>query len=369
MAAHPHTDALLASDPFGASPALFVGSFRENALHHYEHHPYVRALWDEAGWHPRQLTDEAALAASPAIMVNAFKENVFKTAADADVVLHLTSSGTGGAKSHQFLDAESLANVKKSAWNLHRAMGLVDESRSTNYLCFTYDPKVANDLGTAFTDELLTSYTPKREVYYAFQWDEAKKDFVFDRPATAAKLREFAASGYPTRVLGFPAFLNQLVEEFDLRLSLGANSWVQTGGGWKGLADKEIPKAEFRRKIAERLGVPLTHVRDMFGMVEHGIPYLDCEEGQMHLPNYSRVYVRDPRTLETLPDGETGLVQFLCSYNFSYPAFNFIGTDYGRIITCTCPRGGRVLQFAGRAGVSKHKGCAIKALELMESQS
>ncbi len=370
MRAHPATDRLLASDPFDSSLAsLFVASFRENALHHYENHPYVRALWDEAGTHPRQLTTESAIQSSPWIMVNAFKENVFRTAKESDIVLHLTSSGTGGMKSHQFLDAESLANVKKSAWEIHRALGMVDGERSYNYFCFTYDPKVANDLGTAFTDELLTNFTPKREVYYAFQWSAEKNDFVFDKPAAAQKLREYAASGHPTRILGFPAFLNQLIDEFELRLELGPHSWIQTGGGWKGLADQEIPKQEFRKKVSERLGLPIAHVRDMFGMVEHGIPYVDCERGELHVPNFARVYVRDPRTLEVLPEGQTGLVQFLCSYNFSYPAFNFLGTDYGRIERCSCSLGGPILKFSGRAGVSKHKGCAIKALELMEGKA
>lgn len=364
---HPHTDALFNADPFHpATAALFLASFRENALHHVDNHPYTKAVWAEEKQNPSDLKAESDLVLAPWLMVNAFKENVFKTAKDEDIVLHLTSSGTGGSKSHQFLDAESLANVKKSALNIHRALGMVDEDKAYNYLCFTYDPKVANDLGTAFTDELLTNYTLKREVYYAFQWNDEKQDFVFDRPGTAAKLKEFASSGHPTRILGFPAFLNQIIDEFALRLSLGPDSWVQTGGGWKGLADQEIPKQDFRKKVAERLGLPITHVRDMFGMVEHGIPYLDCEAGELHIPYYSRVFIRDPHSLEVLPEGQTGLVQFLCSYNFSYPAFNFIGTDYGRIEQCSCPRGGAILKFTGRAGVSKHKGCAIKALDLMK---
>lgn len=369
VSAHPATDALFNSDPFGSETAkLFIASFRENALHHFNHHPYIRALWDEAGQHPDMLVSEQALKDSPWMMVNVFKENVFRTGPAENIVLHLTSSGTGGQKSHQFLDQESLDNVKKSAWSLHQSLGMVDEKNAYNYFCFTYDPKIAKDLGTAFTDELLTGFTPKREVYYAFQWNDEKQDFVFDRPRAVAKLKEFSASGSPTRILGFPAFLNQLLDEFDLHLKLGPLSWVQTGGGWKGLADQEIPKHDFRKKVAERLGLPIEHVRDMFGMVEHGIPYLDCEEGEMHVPHYSRVYVRDPHTLEVLPLGQRGLVQFLCSYNFSYPAFNFIGTDYGHIETCSCRRGGPILKFSGRAGLSKHKGCAIKALDLMKAE-
>lgn len=367
---HAATDKLLSSNPFDvANAGLFIESFRENALHHYTHHPYIKALWDEAGLHPSGVVTEADLERAPYMMVSAFKENVYRTCAEADVRLHLTSSGTGGMKSHQFLDLESLENVKKNAWQVHKFLGLVDEEKSYNYFCFTYDPRVANDLGTAFTDELLTSFTPKVEVYYAFQWDTAKRDFVFDRPGSVEVLKRFAASGHPTRILGFPAFLNQLIDEFDLKLHFGKDSWVQTGGGWKGLADQEIPKDAFRTKVARALGLPKENIRDMFGMVEHGIPYVDCEQGELHIPNYARVYIRDPFSLEVLPAGKVGLIQFLCSYNFSYPAFNFLATDYGRIETCSCPRGGAILKIQGRAGVTKHKGCAIKALDLMRGKA
>lgn len=366
---HPVTERLLKSDPFDFEQSnLFIESFRENALFHYENHAYVRGLWDEVKFHPSMLKTENDLMLAPFIVVNAFKENVFRTCSENEVKLHLTSSGTGGMKSHQFLDEESLANVKLSAWQIHKSLGLVNEDKAYNYFCFTYDPKIANDLGTAFTDELLTNFTPKNEVHYAFQWDEEKKDFVFDKSLAVATLKRFEESGFPTRILGFPAFLNQLIDEFDLKLNLGPDSWVQTGGGWKGLADQEIPKTEFRQKVSSRLGLPEENIRDMFGMVEHGIPYLDCEEGNLHIPNFSRVYIRDPFTLEIKKEGEVGLIQFMCSYNFSYPAFNFLATDYGSIEKCTCPLGGKILKIQGRAGITKHKGCAIKALDLMKSE-
>ena len=61
-----------------------------------------------------------------------------------------------------------------------------------NYLCFTYDPAIANDLGTAFTDELLTNFTGKNEVYYAIQWDPQKNDFVLNEDGVVETLKRFA---------------------------------------------------------------------------------------------------------------------------------------------------------------------------------
>lgn len=364
----PATDALLASNPFDFTEdgkKLFLKSFKENALHHYEKHEFTKKLWDKLGFHPEHLKTEEDLARVPGTMVHLFKEHELCSVPREDLVLILTSSGTGGQKSQQFLNQESLDNVKKLALKIHQSLGMAD-TREYNYLCFTYDPAVANDLGTAFTDELLTNFTGKKEVYYAIQFDSLKNDFVLNEEGVVSTLKRFASSGIPTRILGFPAFLYEIIINYDLRLNLGPDSWLQTGGGWKGKADKEIPKKDFRQFITERLGIPGAHQRDLFGMVEHGIPYVDCERGNLHIPNYSRVFVRSPYDLSLKKKGERGLLHFLCTYNFSYPAPSLLTTDYGRIGECDCRLGGDILILEGRAGVSKHKGCALKALELLE---
>jgi phenylacetate-coenzyme A ligase PaaK-like adenylate-forming protein len=363
------TEKLLKSDPFDFSESnkkLFLESFKENTLHHYHKHEFTRKLWDKLGFHPEQLKSEDDLYLVPGTMVHLYKEHELCSVPKKELVLTLTSSGTGGQKSQQFLDQQSLENVKRLALSIHQSLGMAS-SKSYNYLCFTYDPKVANDLGTAFTDELLTNFTGKEEVYYAIQWDETQKEFKLNEHGVLEALKRFAASGHMTRILGFPALIYEMIEKFDIRIDLGSDSWLQTGGGWKGKADQEIPKKEFRKIIKNRLGIPEVNQRDLFGMVEHGIPYVDCERGNLHIPNYSRVFVRSPHDLSLLPDGEKGLLHFLCSYNSSYPAPSLLTTDYGRVNNCECGKG-KILILEGRAGTTKHKGCALKALELLENK-
>lgn len=362
------TENLLSSNPFdfsAASQKLFLESFKENALNHYTKHEFTRKLWDKFGFHPTQINTEEDLTKVPGTMVHLFKEHEFCSVPKEELALVLTSSGTGGQKSQQFLDQHSLDNVKRLALTIHQSLGMASDKRY-NYLCFTYDPKIANDLGTAFTDELLTNFTGKNEVYYAIQWNEETKQFALNEEGVVETLKRFAASEFSTRILGFPAFLYEVIEKHNIQLNLGEDSWLQTGGGWKGKADKEIPKQEFRKFIEARLGIPQKNQRDLFGMVEHGIPYVDCEKGNLHIPNYARVYVRSPHDLSLRSKGEKGLLHFLCSYNFSYPAPSLLTTDYGRVGTCDCSIGGDILILEGRAGVSKHKGCALKALELLE---
>jgi len=361
-------DRLLATDAFDFSDAnrkLFVESFREACWAHFRGNDAFRAFWTSAGLDPDAMVDEESLEKAVPIMVHLFKERELVSVPADDIVLRLTSSGTGGQKSQMLLNRRSLDRVKRAAWKVHEGLGLTG-SDTVDYICFTYDPHVAKDLGTAFTDELLTSFTGRGEVHYAIRFDPKKNDFAFDSEGTAEALLRFARGPRPVRLLGFPAFLFKLIEEHDLRVRLGPAAFVQTGGGWKTFADEEIPKGEFRRFVADRLGLPEANIRDMFGMVEHGIAYVDCRLGRLHVPNYARVFVRSEVDLALLPEGETGLVHFLCSYNDSYPSISLLTTDWGRLGRCDCGLAGQTLEILGRAGVSKHKGCAIKAAELMK---
>ncbi len=362
------TEKLLNSRPFDFSAEnkkLFVQSFKENILNHYEKHEFTRKFWNKLKFHPQDIKTEDDLHLIPGTMVHLFKEHEFCSVKKEELVLVLTSSGTAGQKSQQFLDQLSLDNVKKLALNIHMALGMSND-KQYNYLCFTYDPAVANDLGTAFTDELLTNFTAKKEVFYAIEWNEDKKTFELNEEKTVETLKRFAVSGVPTRILGFPALIFEMIEKHHLQLNLGSDSWLQTGGGWKGKSEKEIPKHEFRVYIEKHLGIPQKNQRDLFGMVEHGIPYVDCEKGNLHIPNYARVFVRSPFDLSLVKKGEKGLLHFLCSYNFSYPAPSLLTTDYGRLGSCDCSIGGDTLILEGRAGVTKHRGCALKALEFIK---
>ncbi len=353
---------LLDTNPFEFSEQnkdLFIKSMRDICIHHYKNNSYFKYLWDREGISPFELKSEADLEFIPFILVNIFKHHKLISGPEEKIILSLGSSGTTGQRSMIYLDQDSLNRVKKLAFKIHEGLGITN-SRKYNYLCFTYDPNQANDLGTAFTDELLTSFTEKNEVYYTFK--DNGNGFEFDEIETLKKLEEFQSNGYSTRILGFPAFLYQLIKKYKINFNLGEDSWVQTGGGWKNHSDQEIPKQEFRKMVSNALGIPITNIRDLFGMVEHGIPYVDDELGRLRIPNYARVLIRDPKDLSIKKNGEVGLIQFFCSYNTSFPAPSLLTTDYGKVYSSKDGKGD-ILEVIGRAGARKHKGCAIQAME------
>jgi len=365
--------ALLERPPFDYSAEtmrLFVDAMRESAAIHYRRCPQFRGLWDMCGFKPEDLRTAADIERMPYIFVAAFKERDLVSATKKETVLELTSSGTSGQRSRIVLDRASLMRVRRMAWQVFAGLGLSDRGHLADYLCFSYDPKVAKDVGTAFSDESMTTLTKTGEVFYALRWSDEKKSFYFDMPGSLDALERFEKRARPTRIIGFPAHALALCDAFMKKhgrcARLNPASWVITGGGWKDNQDRAVDKQKMRALLARSLGLKTERVRDLFGMVEHGVPYVDCPHGQFHVPVYGRVLVRHPATLELLPYGETGLLQFITPYLSSYPSISLLSSDKGWLEKkCTCGLPGPVMHVAGRAGVKKLKGCAISASTLL----
>ncbi|MDD4005027.1 MAG: hypothetical protein PHW69_07490 [Elusimicrobiaceae bacterium] len=352
------------------SDGLFVRAMRESARLHYDNCPEFRGIWNAAGWTPETLCGIRSIAAMPFIYVAAFKERNLASVPPEKVELELTSSGTTGQRSRILLDKISLLRVRRIAWQVCAALGLADLSVTADALCFTFDPARADSLGTAFTDQLLTGLTRRGEIYYALQWDDETAAFRYNMDGCIAAVKRMEKSGRPARLMGFPAHAMMLCEEFEKRegrrIRLHPASWALTGGGWKDRQDRAVDKQEMRARLARGLGLKTERVRDMFGMVEHGVPYMDCPHGKFHVPVYGRVLARDPGTLKVLPWGKKGLLQFVTPYLTSYPSVSLLSADWGSVEkSCSCGLPGSVMTVAGRAGVKKLKGCAISAASVL----
>jgi len=362
---------LPAFDHSKATDELFVEAIREAWEVHFKGSEGFANYCFSQGYESSILPSSFELNDLPFIHVDVFRQRAMITGSHNDVVLELTSSGTSGKKSRNFLDQLSLDRIKKIAVNVYDGLSMVDLEQKVNYICFSYDPVKANDLGTAFTDDLLTSFTAINSVFYAISWSDEKDDFFFDIEQTIRKIDEFAGVGKPVRFLGFPAFIYRLLQlrkERSLpKVDFGSQSWAMTGGGWKTFENQAIPRDEFAKLMEDDFGILTTRVRDLFGMVEHGVPYVQCERGSFHIPIYSVPIIRHPLTLKVQPDGEPGLLQLITPYWTSYPALSILTGDVARIDgECSCGRKGKTLAIVGRGGVKKHKGCAISAAELLK---
>ncbi len=366
-------DALFEIPPFEYSPRAsraFLAAMRAALAFQGSRAPVLRGLYRDEGFAPASVRSERDVPRIPFLSVAALKERDLTTLPFSRIALELKSSGTTGQRSRTQLDRGSLLRVRRLIWRVFEGLGLTDLERAHDYICFTYDPGVAKDLGTAWTDKLLTDFTKKGEIFYTFRWSRERKDFYNDLDGSVGALRRIEERGTLARLIGFPAFALKLTEEYKKRYGryprLNPGSSVVTGGGWKTLADEAVDKKVYRKILADNLGIPVANVRDLFGMVEHGVPYVDCRLGNFHVPNYARVLVRHPGTLEPLGFGRRGLLQFITPYLTSYPSLSVLSSDLGLVRRrCRCGLPGPVLEIHGRAGVKKLKGCAISASTML----
>jgi len=341
----------------------FISAMNESFDFHYKNNDVFRKNADR--FSIKSLKSIKELSKYPYIFVNFFKSHRLCSVPEKEVKISLSSSGTGGHKSYHPLDEKSLSRIKKIVDSSFLEAGL-KSNKKHNYLCFTYDPYVAKELGTAFSDKLLTGLTPIAEEYYALKFNKKNKEFEFDEEECVKVLEKYERSGLPLRILGFPAYIWKVLSSKDKNYKFPLESAIITGGGWKLHTGEEVEKATFKSMIAKKLGISPDNIRDTYGMVEHGIPYLDCEYNNFHVPVYSRIIVRDPLSLKVLEENKPGIMQLITPYMHSFPGISLLSTDKAYLHTgCPCGRKTPYFSLLGRGGIKKHKGCAINAAELL----
>lgn len=312
----------------------------------------------------------------PMVPAPFFKYHEELSISKEDVFLHLTSSGTTGQKSQIFFDEWTIKSAQRMVDYIFEFYGWNTPKQEVNYLLYTYAPTEGSKLGTAYTDNFLCKYAKAAKVEYALKYLGEEVGHRFDLLGVMRALLEFEASGLPVRIFGFPAFLSftldSIMEMIGRPLKLHPESLVFLGGGWKGHQDKAISKKEFYAKAHSLLGIPDSRLRDGFGSLEHCIPYVECAHHNFHIPVWSRVYVRDVKTLKEVEDGEIGYLNFVSPYITSVPAHNVIMTDLVRKIpadVCGCGLESDAFEVIGRAGTSHSKSCALAASELLKEFS
>jgi hypothetical protein len=385
----PAIDALFRAPAFGSrldeggdmasdkpSEQRFVAAMAESYAHHLAGSREYRSHVEMASNAPSKIADMNDVERIPWMFVQSFKEAELSSVPWEDIEIVLTSSGTGGVQTKTLLDHTSLNRLQAAGYEVYRGMGIVEPGASPcNYLLFTYDIDDAPRLGTAWTTDYLSRMVPAAGRVFLIRKKTPTSEMEFDLDLALMKYREFVESGLPLRILGFPAFIYHTFLEVKRRgwsalsSKAAAQSWVLTGGGWKNHKGEYIGKRDFAKFIGDATHVPVGHVRDLFGMAEHGIGYTDCEFGRLHVPSYAHAVTRDPMTLEVQPPGIAGILQLFTPLLKSSPALSLLTTDEVILHSeaCRCGRSGLGLEYIGRLGLSQYDGCAIRSLEYLKS--
>ncbi len=344
---------------------------KENVDWHAANNRFFGRLIAAGNFHSEQINSADDCGNIPFVLANFFKAHEELSVPKDKITTHLTSSGTLGQKSQMFFDEWSLAAPQRMIDFIFDFNGWTAADTPTNYLLYSYQTESDSKLGTSYTDNYLCKYAPVNEVFYALR-RTGSGAHEFDLFGCVEKLVDFAKQGLPVRIFGFPAFLHFTLERMRTLimkpLKLSPQSLVFLGGGWKGNADKAINKRDLYANITDQLGIPDKRIRDGFGSVEHCIPYVECEHHQFHVPIWSRVFVRDVKTLRSLPFGEKGFLHFVSPYITSVPAGSVLMGDLASLHPgddCPCDCETPFFVVHGRAGLSKNKSCAVAAAELI----
>lgn len=359
----------LMEDPYSdyeGTRELFKAAMKENVLWHAERSEFYRKFLADSSF---QLNEELDLKKVPGIIATFFKRNEIRSIEENEVSLHLTSSGTTGQKSQMFFDEWTIGSAQDMVAKIFKHNGWVSD-QAVNYMLYTYETEKDSKLGTSYTDHFLASFAPANKVEMALKLGRNNKH-RFDLHGVIKAFQDYDQDGLPVRIFGFPAFFHATLEEMKnrgIKLNLDNESLVFLGGGWKGLADKQVDKRETYKLATEVLGIPDHRLRDGFGSVEHCIPYVECENHEFHLPIWSHIEILDVKTREPLAFGEKGFLKLMSPYITSVAANAVIMTDKASLHEaheCPCKTKTPFFRLYGRAGVSKSKSCAVAAAELL----
>lgn len=340
-----------ADDAVSWLPASRIRWIRDAVQSHLEGNVVFARLAAAAHFDVERIQSVQDMPAIPVLSSGLFKKIAIRTQTGSPARACL-SSGTRGTQSVVYRDETTIERFVGTVLSGLRKAGLHSNSREG----FILAPAVDDSPGTWFTYVLGLT-----EMLYDTRFYVSEETF---RPeALYRDLRTRAADSHPV-IVGPPSlvleFLNWMAYR-EVRLDLGdADGHVVTAGGWKSFTG-HISREELTSRIGEYLRIGPRACRDAFNMVELNTVIFECAERRKHLPPWLTVLVRDPRTLEVLPAGDTGILSYLDPTATSYPCF-ILSDDFGvlREDPCPCGERGQTLEITRRIAVIEERGCSRK---------
>lgn len=357
-------------DPYDrkGTEELFLRAVRENIAFNARGCPEYARILSARGFDPASVVTENDLCKIPPLTTLYFKRNRLFSVPDNKIRVRATSSGTKGVKSVVGLDSGSLfcgIGMMYRFFKYYNVLSLIP----TNYIVAGYEPSEHSDLGAIKTAYGTTKFAPALHREYALKAND--KGYEPNIEGVYNALMRYAKQGFPVRFVGFPAYMYFLVKTLKdkgISLNLNRRSTVLLGGGWKEFSGEEIDRESFLTLIEETLGIDRARCFEFYSAVEHPHAYVRCPCGHFHVPLYTRVIIRDAESLEPLPDGEAGILNFITPLVKSMPLVSVMTDDIAVHGTnCACGNPAPYFDLLGRAGVTEIKTCAATAAELIGS--
>lgn len=350
-----------------SSEQLFINAVRNNVDYHSRNCGFYSELLKKEGYKAGSINTIQDCFSIPVIPASLFKYHEILSIPKDKVSVHATSSGTQGQKSQMFFDEETLRLGTRMVINCFKYHGLIS-AVPANYLMLGYEPSDDNEMGAVKTAMGVTRFAPALNRVFVLK--KTSEGYLPDWFGVLDALRRFSQLKLPVRFVGFPGFLYRLLTKLKsegISFRLNKSSRILLGGGWKQFTDETINKLSLYNMAEELLGIPAQRCTDFYSAVEHGIAYAECKNHNMHVPVWSRVIIRDIKTLEPLRFDNQGFLSFVTPLFKSAPLTSLLMGDLavmhdGR--ECGCGIESAYFEVLGRAGLTSAKSCSISADEL-----
>ena len=347
----------------------FIGAMKANIAFHMQNCPDYKNILENLGFDLDSVHNIDDLAAIPPLPTSYLKNHSLLSKPYNKLLIKTTSSGTGGRKTLSGFDISSglcgLLMVQK-VFRFHKMLSM----RRTNYIILGYQPDKSNQTATAKALKGITLLAPAKKTAYALIFKNGEYQINTDGLITA--ITGFAKQNRPVRIIGFPAYLKMFLDELNkrnIRMALHKNSKIILGGGWKTFFSDEISKDELLSMASHTLGIRKENFKDHFSTAEHPINYVSCVNNHFHVPIFSRVIIRDVRTLEPVPPGTPGLLNLITPLLSSAP-YGSIMTDDIAVMKdggeCGCGIKSPYFELIGRLGLASIKTCTQAASEFLD---
>ncbi len=263
----------------------------------------------------------------------------------------ITSSGTSGQKkSRIYLDKTNAIN---QTIVLSKILTALLGSKRNPFLIIDVNPKT----NSASTD--ISARTAGMSGYLMASSEQKyllKVNYDLNTDYLNKIIIDFKNKNKVPVIIGYTYLIFQKLLKEKKKFDLPKDTKLIHFGGWKKLKDKSINKKELNKLINKKLGIQLNNIFDIYGFSEQlGTVYPSIGNEGCKVPAYSKIIVRDTKTLEVLPDGKIGYLQFISPIPSSYPGVSILNDDLGRIIK----KKENIVEFevTGRESISEDRGC------------
>lgn len=359
-------DALMELDAY-STPAekkhqCLVPAIVEALASHYERCKFYKIWCDKNEFDPaKTLTN---LADIPFLPVNIFKRLYLHSIDDASTLRVLKSSATSSQTPSQ-VPLDRITRDRQMRV-LTSCLTHIIGAKRRPFIVLDAKPSDDHSQSTELSARVagLRGYLmASSRTYYVLKYQNGVP--VLDSDALTQAIEEIAANGEEFCFLGYTFVLYQhvvrVLHSKGVRFSLPDSTYLLHFGGWKKLEPQKVDKAQLNRETSDLFGIPTSNICDIYGFTEQlGVIYPDDAEGIKRTPVYAEALVRDPVTLELVPDGETGLLEFITPVPYSYPGIVVLTDDMGRIVSREPSSNGWCgtgFEIVGRAKNAEIRGC------------